>query len=159
MTKKIFYEKVGRRYKPVYEYDQVFMDAMPKGSHLLQVYPGGQSTRYNIDPAYAPMIAAGRVAEDAVCDALRKAAVLQRHKYEGVILTDEQEAAWNKFIEVMGDRGRYVEFNSVRDIANAGIRAMTTEAEKLLTHTAVKEAYEHFMLVCELAKEHNAETR
>ena len=59
--KTIFYKKVGRRYVPVYEYDQTLMDALPKGSHLIQVYPGGQSTKYNVDPAYAPLIAAGRV--------------------------------------------------------------------------------------------------
>ena len=28
--------------------------------------PGGKSTRYNIDPNYAAMIAAGRIAEDAI---------------------------------------------------------------------------------------------
>jgi hypothetical protein len=64
VMKKIFYEKVGRRYKPVREYDNDFLDSVPKGSHLVMSYPGGKSTRYNIDPNYAAMIAAGRVAED-----------------------------------------------------------------------------------------------
>ena len=66
MTKKVYYEKRGRRYVPVAEYDGDFMDSYTHGTHLLMVYPGGQSRRYNIDPAYAPMIAAGRVAEDLV---------------------------------------------------------------------------------------------
>jgi hypothetical protein len=64
MTKKIYYEKRGRRYVPVMEHDYELMDAMPKGNHLIMCFPGGKSTRYNIDPALAPMIAAGRVAED-----------------------------------------------------------------------------------------------
>ena len=72
--KKIYYEKVGRKYVPVYEYDQTLMDSFPKGTHIIMCYPGGQSTRYNIDPAYAPMIAAGRVAEDAISQAIHKQA-------------------------------------------------------------------------------------
>jgi alpha-D-ribose 1-methylphosphonate 5-triphosphate diphosphatase len=58
MTKKIYYEKRGRRYYPVMEHDYELMDAMPRGNHLIMCYPGGRSTRYNIDPALAPMIAA-----------------------------------------------------------------------------------------------------
>lgn len=56
--KKIYYEKIGRKYVPVREYDSDFMDAWPKGTHLVMSYPGGQSKRYNIDPNYAAMIAA-----------------------------------------------------------------------------------------------------
>jgi len=55
--KTIFYKKVGRRYVPVREYDRTLMDAFPAGAHLVICYPGGQSTRYNVNPAYAPMIA------------------------------------------------------------------------------------------------------
>ena len=63
----IFYVKKGRRYIPHSSYSSEFCDSFPKGTHLVQTYPGGSSRRYNIDPAYAPMIAAGRVAEDAIC--------------------------------------------------------------------------------------------
>jgi hypothetical protein len=69
--KKIFYEKQGRRYVPEAEYDNELLDSFPKGNHLVMCYPGGSSRRFNIDPNYAAMIAAGRVAEDAVCDAMR----------------------------------------------------------------------------------------
>ena len=34
MTKKIYYEKRGRRYVPVMEHDYELMDAMPRGNHL-----------------------------------------------------------------------------------------------------------------------------
>ena len=61
--KKIYYEKVGRRYVPVYEYDNDFLDAWPRGTHLVTCHPGGQSRRYNIDPNHAALIAAGIVAE------------------------------------------------------------------------------------------------
>jgi hypothetical protein len=94
--KKIFYEKVGRRYKPVYEYDQTIMDAFPKGSHLVICYPGGQSTRYNVDPAYAPMIAAGRVAENAISNAIRTATDMRPKRAP---ITPAQQAAWENLIK------------------------------------------------------------
>ena len=49
--KRIYYEKVGRSYKPVSEYDSDLLDSLPKGAHLIMCYPGGSSRRYNIDPA------------------------------------------------------------------------------------------------------------
>ena len=73
MTNKIFYEKVGRKYVPVKEYDDDLVGALPKGNHLIMCYPGGNSTRYNIDPDYAALIAAGRVALDVMAQALVKA--------------------------------------------------------------------------------------
>jgi hypothetical protein len=51
------------------EYDSDFLDSFTQGTHLLMVYPGGKS-QVNIDPNYAVMIAAGRVAEDAICRAI-----------------------------------------------------------------------------------------
>ena len=58
--KKIYYEKRGRRYVPIAEYDSTYLDSFTKGAHLVMCYPGGTSRRFNINPAYAPMIAAGR---------------------------------------------------------------------------------------------------
>jgi hypothetical protein len=43
---------------------------------------------------------------------------------------------------------------SVQDIAEAGVQAMQQEAQQLLTNPAVKLAYEQFLLVCELTKQH-----
>jgi hypothetical protein len=63
--KKIYYEKKGHRYVPVSEYDSEYLDSFSKGTHLVMCYPGGQSRRYNVDPDYAAMIAAGRVAEQS----------------------------------------------------------------------------------------------
>ena len=151
--KKIFYEKVGRRYVPVQEYDEYLMDSFPKGSHLVMCYPGGKSTVYNVDPNYAAMIAAGRVAADAMCVAIGKASEMQKEKYGNKALTNEQLAAWNHFIEVMGESGRYVHYNSIRGIAEAGIKALETEAAKLMQHESVRAAYEQFLTVVELCKD------
>ena len=149
MTKKIYYEKRGRRYVPVMEHDYELMDAMPKGNHLIMCYPGGQSTRYNIDPALAPIIAAGRVAEDRMSEAVRKASEMRPRKKE---LTVEQQRAWTRLNKVMGDDVYTIEIASAREIAEAGLKAMQAEAQQLMTNPAVRLAYEQFLLVCELTK-------
>lgn len=151
--KKIYYEKVGRRYKPIAEYDNEFLDSFPKGNHLVMVYPGGSCRRFNIDPALAPMIAAGRVAEDSMYDAIHQAAKMHPGRQSNKPLTAEQHEAWKKFVEVMGESGHYVHYASVHDIAEAGIKAMEREAEKLMKHEAVRNAYEQFMMVCKLVAE------
>jgi hypothetical protein len=149
MTKKIFYEKVGRKYVPVHEYDEYLMDGLPYGNHLIMCYPGGKSTRYNIDPALAPMIAAGRVAENRMSEAVRKASEMRPRRKE---LTHDQQRAWQRLNKALGDDVYTIEIASARDIAEAGIKAMQAEAEKLMTNPAVKLAYEQFLLVCELTK-------
>lgn len=151
MIKRIFYEKVGRRYKPVYEHDQTLMDSFSKGTHLVDVYPGGSSRRYNIDPAYAPMIAAGRVAEDAICDILRKASDLRPRQAP---LTEGQHKAWENLVKEFGEDARMLEWPSAREACEAAINAMTVEAEKLMSNDSVRQAYEHFQLLCELTKKH-----
>ncbi len=150
MTKKIFYEKVGRRYKPVYEYDQTLMDAFPKGAHLVMCYPGGRSTRYNVNVEYAPMIAAGRVAEEAMLSAMHKRS---EGKPSKVPLTEKQRKAWKQLKEAFGDDMFYITYPSPMDIVQEGLKAMQEEAAKLMANPSVKKAYEHFLLVCELTKE------
>lgn len=150
--KKIFYEKVGRRYVPVYEYDQTLMDSFPKGNHLVMCYPGGQSRVYSIEPNYAALIAASRVARDSMHEAIHDATKMHRDKYHNQVLTNEQHQAWEHFVEVMGERGRIVHYKSVHDIADAGLKALQHEAAELMTHPAVQDAYQQFLTVCELTK-------
>ena len=148
--KKTYYEKKGRNYVPVAEYDNDLMDSFHKGTHLVMVYPGGTSRRYNIDPAYAPMIAAARVAEDAICTAISKASELRPQR---TLLTEGQKKAWEKLAEELGDELATLNGLCIRDCAEAGINAMQEEANKLLTNPAVKKAYDHFLLVAELTRE------
>lgn len=148
--KKIYYEKKGRRYVPVAEYDNEFMDSFTKGNHLLMIYPGGASRRFNIDPAYAPMIAAGRVAEDAVCRAISKASELRPQQTP---ITLGQKKAWEKLAKEFGSELATLSGLCIRDCAEAGVKAMQEEAENLLSNPSVKKAYEHFQLVCELTRE------
>jgi len=150
--KEIFYKKVGRRYVPVREYDQTLMDAFPKGSHLVICYPGGQSTRYSINPAYAPMIAAGRVAEDKISEAIRKASDMRPKRAP---ITKGQQEAWENLVKEFGEDARMLEWPSAREVAEDAVKAMQIEADKLLSVPAVKKAYEHFLFVAELTKDNN----
>lgn len=148
--KKLFYEKVGRRYRPVYEYDNELLDSFSRGNHLVMCYPGGQSRRYNIEPNHAAMIAAGRVAEDAMSAAIRQASEMRPQK---TLLTEGQRRAWRRLAQEFGDDVASLSTPSARDIAEAGLQAMIAEAEKLMKHPAVRDAYEQFQTVCKLVKQ------
>ena len=154
MTKKIYYERVGRKYVPVSEYDSDLMDSLRKGNHLVMCYPGGTSRRFDIDPAYAPMIAAGRVAEDAVSKAVVKASEMRPHRSP---ITEEQRVAWENLTKAFGDERYYIEIPSAREIAEAGVEAMAIEATKLLENPAVRKAYDHFMMMAALAKDYQSD--
>jgi hypothetical protein len=147
--KKIYYEKKGRRYVPVSEYDSEYLDSFSKGTHLVMCYPGGQSRRYNIAPNHAALIAAGRVAEDAMCDAIRKASELRP---QSTPITEGQRRAWNKLAKEFGTGLATLQIDCARDITDAGLKALQDEADKLMQHESVKNAYEQFLLVCELTK-------
>jgi hypothetical protein len=151
MTKIIYYKKVGGRYKPVLEHDYELYDAMPKGNHLIMCYPGGRSTRYNIDPAYAPMIAAGRVAEDKISDAIMKANELRP---QTTPITPAAQKAWMKLKKELGNEAMLTR-GSAREAAEMAVKAMSIEAEKILQNPAARKAYDHFLVIAELTKIHN----
>jgi hypothetical protein len=150
---KIFYEKQGRRYIPVAEYDNELLDSLPKGAHLVMVYPGGSSRRYNIDPNYAGMIAAGRVAEDAICKAINKASELRPKQTP---ITPGQRRAWEKLAKEFGDELCTLHGASTHDIAEAGVKAMMAEADKLMANPTVRKSFEKFIMLCELTKQNES---
>jgi hypothetical protein len=152
MTETIFYIKKGRRYIPHSTYSSEFCDSFPKGTHLVDVYPGGSSRRFNIDPAYAPMIAAGRVAEDAISKVLMKASDLRPKRAP---MTPKQIKAWNNLVKEFGEEARCLEWPSAREACEAAVKAMQEEADKLLSNPTVRKADEKFLFVAELTKEHN----
>jgi len=152
MTETIFYIKKGRKYIPHSTYSTEFCDSFPKGTHLVQVYPGGTSRRFNIDPAYAPMIAAGRVAEDAISRVLMRASDLRPKRAP---LTEGQRAAWDNLVKEFGEEARCLEWPSAREACEEAVKAMTVEAEKLLDNAVVSQAFDRFLFISELTKEHN----
>jgi hypothetical protein len=150
MVKKIYYEKVSRKYVPVAEYDSDLTDSFGKGSHLVICYPGGQSRRYNIDPDYAALIAAARVAEDAMIQAMQKASEL---KPTQTPITPAQQRAWKGLARAFGTELCTLNGASSYDIIQAGLKALEDEAAKLLTNEAVKAAHDQFLFVCALTKQ------
>jgi hypothetical protein len=147
--KKVFYEKRGRRYYPVAEYDSNLMDSFPEGNHLVMCYPDGKSLRYNVDPNYAAMIAAGRVARDSICNAISKASEMKASRPP---LTDGQIKAWKNLKKEFGDDLMGLKGVSLHDCVDAGMNAMMEEANKRMEHPEVKKAFEQFLLVARLAK-------
>ena len=146
----IFYIKKGRRYVPHSTYSSEFCDSFPKGTHLVQSYSGGSMRRFNIDPAYAPMIAAGRVAEEKISEVLMKANELRP---QTTPITPAAHKAWMKLKKELGNEAMLTR-GSAREASEAAVKAMADEAEKLLGNDSVRQAYEHFLLLCELTKTH-----
>ena len=146
----IFYIKKGRRYVPHSTYSSEFCDSFPKGTHLVQSYPGGSMRRFNIDPAYAPMIAAGRVAEEKISEAIMKANELRP---QTTPITPAARRAWMKLKKELGNEAMLTR-GSAREAAEMAVKAMADEAEKLLENPSVRKAYDRFLFIAELTKEH-----
>ena len=152
--KEVFYKKVGRKYVPVSEYDSTLLDALPKGAHLVLSYPGGRSTRFNIDPKFAPMIAAGRYAEDAISKSLMDASEIRPARWDK--FTEKDQRLWSAIKSCIPKEHRYMyTHGSAYEAVQAGVKAMSMEADKLLENPSVRKAYDRFMLIVELTKDHN----
>ena len=153
--KKTYFEKQitsnGRtKYVPIAEYDSQYLDSFSKGIHIVMCYPGGQSRRYNIDPEFAPLIAAGRYAEDTIAAALREASALRP---TSAPLTPKQLKAWKALADAYGEEKHALTWPAARDATEATVEALQKEADVLLSNAAVRKAYDNFMLICQLTKE------
>lgn len=152
--KTIFYKKAGRRYIPVSEYDNELVDSYWKGTTLIVCKPGSTTRKYDVDPAFAPMAAAGIYAQDKICEAILKATEIRlQERNRKRPLTPGQKAAWDKLVEEFGEDARQLEWPSVREAAEAGTKAMEEEVEKMMAVPAVRHAYEQFLMVWKLTKE------
>lgn len=149
--RKIFYEKVGNKYVPVRLYNSDFLDSLPKGNHLIMCHPGITSTKINVDPNYVSLIAAGRVAKDKMIDSMVKASALQPSKTP---ITPGQQRAYKKLAKEFGVDLFTLQTSSIHDIVEAGINAMQEEALNLMKIPAIKNTYNQYLFVCELAKNH-----
>lgn len=152
MSETIFYKKEGRKYVEVGYYDSEVMDSIPEGSHLIVKRKGVDMRRYNVEPAIAPMVAAGLYAKDYMTMAIMRASELRIPK-EQTPLTPEQSEAWTNLAKSFGKEMYTLEWPSYAEVAEAGVKALEDEAEKLLAHPSVRSAYEHFLLTAKLAYE------
>jgi hypothetical protein len=147
--KKTFYEKKGRRYVPVYEYDSQLLESYKSGAHLVIVKAGHTMKRHNIKPELAPMIAAAQIAREKITDALVQASEMRSSRPP---ITEQQLEAWNNLAAAFGDSLCTLETNSVFNIVETGINAMIEEAERLLTNPSARAAYEQFLFVSALTE-------
>jgi hypothetical protein len=152
--KKIYYEKVGRKYVPVAEYDKDYLDSFPKGNTLVMCNPGSTSRKYNVDPAFAPLIAAAKHAEQSMFAAMHSAAELRPTQTP---VTPGQRRAWAKLALELGDDRCTLQGPSIHDVVYAGLTALIAEADTLLQNNTVRNAYDQFMLACALTKNYNNE--
>ncbi len=156
--KEVFYKKVGRRYVPVREYDSNLHNALYKGTHLiLHITPGSTSYYHNIEPAFAPVLAAAKYAEDVLSKNIVKATELRMSTRGDRKLTTEQHEAWKHLVELFGEDARQLEWPSARGAAEEVVTTLAEEADKMLKVPAVKLAYEHFMMVYKLTKDEQNE--
>jgi hypothetical protein len=144
-----FYKKVGKRYFPVSEYDSDLLSAYPEGTHLTICIPGKSSRRYYIEPAFAPMIAAGSYAEEAIVQVIMEKLSLSPQKYP---LTIEQKKAWENFKEVMGEDRSRLSSGSIMEAVRAGVNAMAEVAAELLENPALQNSYDSFILLSKLTR-------
>jgi hypothetical protein len=149
-VRKVYYIKQGDEYVPVEEYDPDIMDALPYGTHLTVVRHGGQSRRYNVDPAVAPFAAATLALENKLADIIQKATLATPANRP---ITEEQREAWERFREVMGDELGMLNHPSIMDVARTILETIQAEAEKQLTNPAVCQAYDDYVLLATLSKE------
>jgi hypothetical protein len=151
LAKTGIYKKVGRRYVEIGEFDPEYIDHVPNGVTMTVKRPGMQSTRYNVDPDIVPLLAASLYCEDQISNAIYRAGELRPYNRS---ITPEQRVAFDNFLATMpeDDSNRFMmTVGSARDAAEAGTQALVVEAEKLLANESIKNAYEHFLLLCKLS--------
>lgn len=95
------------------------------------------------------MIAAGRVAEEAMSKAIQQASDMRPHNKP---ITEKQKEAWDNLAKAFGSERYYIELPSAKEIAEAGLKALMSEAENLLENESVRKAYDHFILMATLTK-------
>lgn len=126
-SKYTLYEKRGRRYYPVSEYDPKVTDAFPEGFTMVHVKPGSASYRYGVSPAVPEVLAAARLLEDAMLEAMHKAA---KYKPEPVPVTKEEQQAW-KHLETIMEKNEGLDRRMLRlwgcsanDMVEAGVKVL-----------------------------------
>lgn len=137
----MLYRREGRRYIPVSLIDHEWR-TFPNGSHLVVAdLPNRTIYRYNVDNVDAAVLAALVRCEDHLVEALWAQTSIQPSRPP---ITAEQRAAWEKFVEVMGDSGRTITYKSTQQAVSDALRSISDRVEETLVDQRVIEAYEKF---------------
>lgn len=149
MKEETYYVKKGKKYVPVYQFDEQLMNSFPVGSHLVTVSEGMNSRRYRIDPNHAGVLAAAIIAETEVVKKIREASESRPQRNP---LTEKQVTAWKKLAESFGEELCYLSQPSAYDVYNAMVSTVQNKLDELLKNEGVKRAFDHFMLMAKLAE-------
>lgn len=121
------YIKVGRRYKPIYEYDPKVCDSFPVGSHLVVCEPGHMLTRFRVEPDFAPVLAAIASGREAMVTAIQQATLLRPGDGK---LSPKQLKAFEDWKKATGEETLILERPSASDIFDAFERAVIEASDR-----------------------------
>ncbi len=150
MTKKVYYEKQGRKYVEVGEYDSDFMDSFPYGATLVVRERGVTSRRYNVDPAFIELLAAATIMEDELSGLIYKASEARPERSP---ITEEQRDAWQHLAKVMGKDMFMLQYGSCRDIAEQILEGLRKRVEGASANPLVVDARNAYLTAVLLTKE------
>ena len=149
--KKVYYEKQGRKYVEVGEYDSDFLDSFPMGTSLVIKEKGSTMRRYGVDPAFIELLAAATILSDELSGLIYEAS---KARPERSPITEEQRDAWQHFSKVMGEEMHMLKYGSCRDIADKFLDIIRERAEGVSANPLVEDAREAYLTAVALTKDH-----
>lgn len=146
-----YYVKEGRKYKPVAEYDEQLMASVPYGNTLIISQPNRRMRRFNIDPDHAPLLAALETSTDEITSIVVDAMSDIRQTAE---YSDVNNEVWQKFKDELQGQLSVLYYPSAYDITRKLHTELVRDAVEIMENPSVKQAYENFKFVYELARNH-----
>jgi hypothetical protein len=151
MIQETYYKKVGKRYVPVSYYDSNLTHSLKDGCTLIVKNKGATAfITKDITPDNVAMLAAMVYAREALISAMHKTCEARPGRAP---ISEEEQQAWENLKKAMGDSAYYILYPSLHEIAEKATENMRQQAEQLLTNEAVRNAYEHFLLLAKLSKD------
>ena len=123
------YQKHGRRYKQVGQYLE--FDCFSNGAHLLVVNKGSTSYLHNVEPDKAGVLAAMKIAKDAMLQAFMEASDL-RPANPPVTITEEQRRLLDELKATGFNESVWIR-ESAQGIIDAGMNALEAYNESKTT--------------------------
>jgi len=144
----IIYKKVGKKYFPM-GVDTYKWDILPVGAHLIVIDGGCTTRKYNIDPDYAPMLAAVMYCRDELANAIGEATSARPRNQP---ITELQRKKWEEFAESMGESLMLLQHDSTYDVAEKVLKMLIARSDELLKNESVKLAHDQFLFLSKLSK-------